>query len=201
MGLNRYQRHLNKLVARRGQYANWWKQQQAKKKVDNEREAVMRSNGVPEAEIQANKQYQHDTAMRNDQGVSANLRHTNSLQQLEHYNTYYNKQLEKMQASAEKDFKFHTYVEYYRQKLKAVERRQKELEARIANDKPMPTPESGVENNTILKLISNDDKVDETTTTTNSKKDDADDPFAELLDLGGLGYTAAAKPAAASEKK
>merc|ERR1712129_604707 len=32
-------------------------------------------------------------------------------------------------------------------------------------------------------------------------KDDADDPFAELLDLGGLGYTAAAKPAAANEKK
>merc|ERR1712228_442935 len=30
--LNRYQRHLNKLIARRGQYANWWKSQQKKEK-------------------------------------------------------------------------------------------------------------------------------------------------------------------------
>eukprot|EP01083_Nonionella_stella_P187142 686971_1 len=65
--LNRYQRHLHKLIARRGQYVNWWKVQQRKHQLDDGQKP----------------------------NVSVGLRHTNSLQQLEHYKDYYNKQLDK----------------------------------------------------------------------------------------------------------
>ena len=58
------------------------------------------------------------------------LRHTNNFQQLEHYQDYYKKQLDKMKAAAKDDPKFQTYVKYYEQKLMAVKRRRAELETR-----------------------------------------------------------------------
>merc|ERR1719461_2298805 len=102
-----------------------------------------------------------------------------------------------MQQSAEKDFKFHTYVEYYRQKLKAVDRRQKELEARYQNDPKHASSSTGDNkpaSNTILNLISKEEPVANTDANANANANAADDPFAGLMDLTGLGYTAAAKP-------
>eukprot|EP01083_Nonionella_stella_P172269 590643_1 len=151
--LNRYQRHLHKLIARRGQYANWWKTQQ--KKHQNTLAPSAQPSGAS----------------------GGGLRHANSLQQLEHYKDYYNKQLEKMKASASTDQKFNTYVDYYRQKLRAVEKRQRELEsARNAKTKGA----------SIIDVISPDKDGDKDAANAN----DNDDPFGSL-DLGLMGYTTA----------
>merc|ERR1719295_981419 len=108
--LTRYQKHLHKLISRRGQYVNWWKAQ--------------------------NIHYKHPKGNNEENGTSTSSAiFRSNAEQLLHYQDYYQKQLVKMKKAAEQDPKFETYVRYYEQKMQAVKRRRAELETRSLKKK------------------------------------------------------------------
>ena len=238
--LNRYQRHLRKLVARRGQYAI--AESTTSKLTAHHGQQSLDAGGAAGAAT-ATTASRVGAGTGNDDNrvvsqaqqpgsnaVTVGLRHTNSLQQLEHKD-YYNKQLEKMIANATSDPKFSTYVDYYKQKLKAVEKRQQELEAKLNreghNTTNVSSPKTGEEivglttnsaqkegdnkhkASSIIDVISDQNKspgpgpgvvgvgvgIPQQPVIAQPQNDNNNaggDAFADIMDLGSLGYTAAA---------